>query len=162
MTATWRRKLQLLLISVLLVPLLVTISEIAVRVFGRRIDPLSIFVSSPQLRSDTQGATTAGMFEFDPLLCWRLKAGLRGIWWDFTPVTTNAQHLRMDRDIGLKKGVRILVLGDSVTFGYRVPVAHDRQQPAQFDAAEKPYPALLEAALREKFPAREIEILPLA
>lgn len=162
MKTTRKAKLQLLLISVLLVPLLVTLAEIAVRVFGRRIDPLSIFVSSPQLRSDTQSATTAGMFEFDPLLCWRLKANLRGIWWDFTPVTTNAQHLRMERDIGAKKGVRILVLGDSVTFGYRVPVAHDRQQPAQFDATEMPYPALLETALREKFSDRNIEVLPLA
>ena len=148
--------------ALLTVPALVAIAEIAVRIFGRRIDPLSIFVTSPQLRSDTQGATTGGMFEFDPLLCWRLKAGLRGMWWDFTPVTTNAQHLRMDRDIGAKKGVRIVVLGDSVTFGYRVPVARDRQQPAQFDATEKPYPMLLEAAMREKFPDREIEVLSLA
>ena len=157
-----RSKWLLLGAALLTVPALVAIAEIAVRLSGKHIDPLSIFVTSPQLRSDTQGAMTGGMFEFDPLLCWRLKAGLRGIWWDFTPVTTNAQHLRMDRDIGVKNGVRILVLGDSVTFGYRVPVARDRQQPAQFDATEKPYPALLEAALREKFPGREIEALPLA
>ena len=162
MKTTSRTKLKLLAVSLLLVPLLVATAEIAVRIFGRRIDPLSIFVNSPQLRSDTQGATTGGMFEFDPLLCWRLKANLRGIWWDFTPVTTNAQHLRMERDVGAKKGTRIVVLGDSVTFGYRVPVARDRQQPAQFDATEMPYPALLEAALRERFPGREIEVLPLA
>ena len=146
----------------LTVPALVTIAEIVVRLSGKRIDPLSIFVASPQLRSDTQSATTGGMFEFDPLLCWRLKANLLDIWWDFTPVTTNAQHLRMNRDVGAKKGVRIVVLGDSVTFGYRVPVARDRQQPGQFDATEKPYPALLEGALREKFPGREIEVLSLA
>ena len=162
MKATLRTKLRLLAVSILLVPLLVAVAEIAVRFFGRRIDPLAIFVTSPQLRSDTQGATTAGMFEFDPLLCWRLKANLRGIWWDFTPVTTNAQHLRMERDIGAKKGIRIVVLGDSVTFGYRVPVARDREHPAQFDTTEKTYSALLEAALREKFPGREIEVLPLA
>jgi lysophospholipase L1-like esterase len=68
----------------------------------------------------------------------------------------------MDRDVTAKKGVRILVLGDSVTFGYRVPVAMDRQQPAKFNPEPKPYPALLEAALRAKFPNREIEVLPLA
>src|SRR5258708_2250442 len=99
-----RGKWLLLGAALLTVPALVTIAEIAVRLFGRRIDPLSIFITSPQLRSDTQGATTSGMFEFDPLLCWRLKANLRGIWWDFTPVTTNAQHLRMDRNVGVKKG----------------------------------------------------------
>jgi len=157
-----RGKWLLLLAAALTVPALVGIAEIAVRLFGRHIDPLSIFVTSPQLRSDTQGASTSGMFEFDPLLCWRLKANLRGIWWDFTPVTTNAQHLRMDRDVGAKKGTRILVLGDSVTFGYRVPVAMDRLQPGKFDATEKTYATLLETALREKFPGREIEVLPLA
>ncbi len=157
-----RGKWLLLGAALLTVPALVGIAEMAVRLFGQRIDPLSIFVTSPQLRSDTQGATTGGMFEFDPLLCWRLKANLRGLWWDFTPVTTNAQHLRMDRDISTKRGVRIVVLGDSVTFGYRVPVARNREQPVQFDATEKTYPALLETALREKFPDREIEVLPLA
>jgi lysophospholipase L1-like esterase len=68
----------------------------------------------------------------------------------------------MDRDITAKKGTRIVVLGDSVTFGYRVPVVRDREQPAKFDAAEKTYATLLETALREKFPGREIEVLPLA
>ncbi len=149
-------------ISLLLVPVLIGLAEIGVRIFGSRIDPLAVFVSSPQLRSDTQGATTGGMFEFDPLLCWRLKADLRGIWWDFTPVTTNAQHLRMDRNVTAKKGVRIVVLGDSVTFGYRVPVAFKKEKPAEFDEAEKPYSALLEDALRAKFPGREFEVLPLA
>jgi lysophospholipase L1-like esterase len=157
-----RGKWLLLLAAVLTVPALVGIAEIAVRLFGPHIDPLAIFVTSPQLRSDTQGASTGGMFEFDPLLCWRLKANLRGIWWDFTPVTTNAQHLRMDRDVGAKKGIRIVVLGDSVTFGYRVPVAMDRQQPEKFDATEKTYAPLLEIALREKFSGHEIEVLPLA
>ncbi len=162
MKATLRTRLKLLLVAVLIVPLLVALAEIGVRIFAKHIDPLSVFVTSPQLRSDTQGETTGGMFEFDPLLCWRLKANLRGVWWDFTPVTTNAQHLRSDRDIGAKKGVRIVVLGDSVTFGYRVPVAFKKDKPAEFDAAQKPYPLLLEEALRQKFPALQIEVLPLA
>ena len=157
-----RAKLTLLGVALLTVPVLVTFAEIAVRIFSSRIDPLTIFVTSPQLRSDTLGETTAGMFEFDPLLSWRLKANLRSLWWDYTPVNTNAQHLRTDGDIGAKKGIRILVLGDSVTFGYRVPAAHDRDKPLEFDAAEKPYPLLLEELLREKFSGREIEVLPLA
>ena len=160
--ASARARWLLVGISLLTVPVLVGLAEIAVRIVSKHMDPLAVFVSSPQLRSDTQGATTGGMFEFDPLLCWRLKANLRGIWWDFTPVTTNAQHLRMDHDIGAKKGIRIVVLGDSVTFGYRVPVAFKKENPAEFDAVEKPYSALLEDELRAKFPGREIEVLPLA
>ena len=160
--ASARARWLLVGISLLLVPVLIGLAEIAVRIFGKRIDPLEIFVTSPQLRSDTQGETTGGMFEFDPLLCWRLKPNLRGIWWDFTAVTTNAQHLRMARDVGAKKGIRIVVLGDSVTFGYRVPVAFKKEKPAEFDAKEKPYSALIEDALRAKFPGRDFEVLPLA
>jgi lysophospholipase L1-like esterase len=155
-------KLKLLAISVLFVPVLVAVAEIAVRIFARHIDPLAVFVSSPQLRADTQGENTAGMFEFDSLLGWRLKANLRAIWWDFTPVTTNAQHLRMARDVGAKMGIRILVLGDSVTFGYRVPVALHRDKPGDFSAGDKPYPLLLAESLRKNFSGREIEVLPLA
>ena len=162
MTATGRTKLKLLAVSALLVPLLVAVAEVGARLLTPRIDPLAVFVTSPQLRSDTQGEKTGGMFEFDPLLCWRLKANLRGVWWDFTPVSTNAQHLRMDGDIAAKKGVRVIVLGDSVTFGYRVPVAPHRDQPQEFDPAEKPYPRLLEESLHEGFPGRELEVLPLA
>ena len=162
MTTPQRTKLKLLAISALLVPVLVAAAEIAMRSFSKRTDPLAIFVTSPQLRSDTQGETTAGMVEFDPLLCWRLKPNLPGIWWDFTTVSTNAQHLRMARDVGAKKGIRIVVLGDSVTFGYRVPVARHRDKPNDCDANEKPYPLLLEESVRGKYPGREIEVLPLA
>ncbi|MEQ1852337.1 MAG: GDSL-type esterase/lipase family protein [Chthoniobacteraceae bacterium] len=157
-----RTKWVLFATALLTVPVLVGIAEIAVRVFSDRMDPLAVFVTSPQLRSDTQGETTRGMFEFDPLLCWRLKPNLRGIWWDFTPVSTNARHLRMDREVGAKKATRIVILGDSVTFGYRVPTAHDATKPHEFEASEKPYPALLEELLRKKAPGRTFEILPLA
>ena len=114
------------------------------------------------MRSDTQGENTSGLFEFDPLLTWRLRSNLRDFWWDFTPVRTNGSGIRMDQEIGPKSGLRIVCLGDSVTFGYRVPVAHDRNQPAVFDAQDKPYPVLLEEMLWAKFPGKAIEVLPLA
>jgi lysophospholipase L1-like esterase len=162
MKAGLRTKLILLGASLLTVPVLVVTAEIGVRLFSTHLDPLSVFVSSPQLRSDTQGENTRGMFEFDPLLSWRLRANLRSLWWDFTTVSTNAQHLRMDRDLSPKTGLRIILLGDSVTFGYRVPVAANREKPREFDAEEKPFPALVEEELRAKFPERAIEVLPLA
>ena len=157
-----RAKLLLLLIALLIVPVLLLLAEVSIRLFGRHIDPLEVFVTSPQLRSDTQGETTAGLFEFDPQLVWRLKPNLRQFWWDYTPVSTNAAHLRLDHEVGPKRGRRIVCLGDSVTFGYRVPVVADRNQPTKFDPAAKPYPALLEVHLRERFPQQEIEVLPLA
>lgn len=155
-------KITLAGIALLIPLLLIAFAEICTRIFGQRLDPLSVFVTSPQLRMDTQGAATSGMFEFDPLLTWRLRPNLRGLWWDYTPVTTNGAHLRMEREISAKRGLRIITLGDSVTFGYRVPAAMSKDKPGEFDAEEKPYPRLLEELLREKFPGREIEVLPLA
>src|SRR5690348_12798418 len=113
-----RSKLFLAVGALLLVPILLLLAEGAARLFTKRIDPLAVFVSSPQLRSDTQGDNTNGLFEFDPALTWRLRSNLRDFWWDFTPVRTNAAGIRSDREIGPKSGLRILCLGDSVTFGY--------------------------------------------
>ncbi len=157
-----RAKLTFLALALLTGPALMLLAEIFTRLLTPHLDPLAVFISSPQLRSDTQGETTSGMFEFDPLLTWRLRANLRDTWWDFTPVTTNAAHLRMTRELSVKKGTRIVMLGDSVTFGYRVPVARDRQHPGNFDHEEKTYPQLVEELLRERYPDAKIEVLPLA
>jgi lysophospholipase L1-like esterase len=160
--STLRARLLASITVLLIVPVLLLVGEVGVRIFTDKLDPLAVFVTSPQLRADTQGESTRGLFEFDPLLTWRLKANLHEVWWDYTPVTTNALHLRLDHEVGPKRGLRVICLGDSVTFGYRVPVASDPDQPGQYDAAEKTYPQLLEAALQAKFPDREIEVLPLA
>ncbi len=157
-----RAKLAFLALALLTGPALMLLAELFTRLLTPHLDPLAVFISSPQLRSDTQGETTSGMFEFDPLLTWRLRANLRDTWWDFTPVTTNAAHLRMTRQLSAKSGTRIVMFGDSVTFGYRVPVAHDRQRPGHFDHQEKTYPQLVEELLREQYPDEKIEVLPLA
>ena len=157
-----RSKLALLGAAILVVPLLLVVAEVGVRLFATKLDPLAVFVASPQLRSDTQGEHTAGLFEFDPRRNWRLRANLRNAWWDFTPVTTNASHLRMNQEVGPKRGLRIVCLGDSVTFGYRVPVAHERTRPDDHDPAEKSYPTLLAELLQKRLPETPIEVLPLA
>ncbi len=150
-------------IAVALVPLLLLIFEAGTRMLRPHIDPLAVFVSSPQLQQDTQGVNTSGMFEFDPLLTWRVRPGLRGVWWDYTRVSTNSDGLRMERDVAPKRTgqIRIVTLGDSVTFGYRVPIARDREKPDQVEPGH-PYPALMEEILRARYPGRAIEVLPLA
>ena len=157
-----RAKLTFLTLALLTGPVLMLLAELFTRLLTPHLDPLAVFISSPQLRSDTQGETTSGMFEFDPLLTWRLRANLRDTWWDYTPVTTNAAHLRMTRELSPKKGTRIVMLGDSVTFGYRVPIARERQHPGDYDHEEKTYPQLVEELLRARYPERQIEVLPLA
>lgn len=87
-------------------------------------------------------------FENDPELFWRLApnvslpdadALLRG-------VVSNAAGLRTERAIPLEKPpreIRILFLGDSVTFGWRLP--HDQA-----------FPYLVEQRLRARFPELDI------
>jgi lysophospholipase L1-like esterase len=102
------------------------------------------------------------LFEGDPRLFWRLRPGVRTIW-DFTVVSTNAQGLRHDGPIGAKPpgALRIVCLGDSVTFGYRVPLVFP-DAPEQWDRTDAPYPGRLERILRERFPGREVEVIALA
>ncbi|MDO8495792.1 MAG: GDSL-type esterase/lipase family protein [bacterium] len=103
------------------------------------------------------------VFEGDALLGWRLMSNLSSVHWDFTPVSTNQQGMRYAKNIGDKKGdtMRILALGDSVVFGYRVPVAFPAN-PDSYDHSWLPFPALMENYVREKNPGKNIEVIPMA
>ena len=105
----------------------------------------------------------SGIFEGDPLLLWRLKPNLNHAIWDFTVVSTNAQSFRADYPIGAKPAgaLRIVCLGDSVTFGYRVPPVWP-DKPTDYDPGWLPFPMLLEKELRKANPNRHIEVFPMA
>jgi lysophospholipase L1-like esterase len=103
------------------------------------------------------------IFEGDPLLLWRLKPNLHNEVWDFTVLSTNAQGLRANYPTDSKalRTYRIVCLGDSVTFGYRVPVVWP-DKPTEFDPEWLPYPMLLEKELRRANQSRAIEVFPMA
>lgn len=105
----------------------------------------------------------SGIFEGDPLLLWRLKPNLNHAIWDFTVVSTNAQGFRADYPIGQKPAgtFRIVCLGDSVTFGYRVPPVWP-DKPNDYNPEWLPFPMLLEKELRKANPNRHIEVFPMA
>ena len=105
----------------------------------------------------------SGIFEGDPLLLWRLKPNLDRAYWDFTLVSTNAQSFRANYPIGEKPTgtFRIVCLGDSVTFGYRVPPVWP-ERPNDYNPEWLPYPMLLEKELRTANPNRRIEAFPMA
>ena len=105
----------------------------------------------------------SGIFEGDPLLMWRLKPNLDRAVWDFTVLSTNAQSFRADYPIGAKHAgtFRVICLGDSVTFGYRVPPVWP-EKPDEYDRDWLPYPMLLEKELRNANPKRQIEVFPMA
>lgn len=105
----------------------------------------------------------SAIFEGDPLLLWRLKPNLDHAIWDFTVVSTNAQNFRAGYPIGAKPSgaLRIVCLGDSVTFGYRVPPVWP-DKPNDYDPEWLPFPMLLEKELRKANPNRRIEVFPMA
>jgi hypothetical protein len=79
---------------------------------------------------------TPGLFVSDPILGQRLATNYDG-WFAGVPIRTNNLGFRADGDYELRKGprtFRILVLGDSVTFGH---------------GSVHTYPALLEQLLRQ-------------
>jgi lysophospholipase L1-like esterase len=158
----YRRTLYLS-IPYLLLGLVLLGIEGATRLSLPRIPPLDVLIESPSLRPDIAAEKDSPMFMADPLLLWRVRPNLKEVYWDFTVISTNGQGLRHDGDIGRKPpgGFRIVCVGDSVTFGYRVPLAFP-QNPHAYAHDEFPYPLQLERELRRANPDKTIDVVPLA
>jgi lysophospholipase L1-like esterase len=162
-TGPGRRRLLFALLPTLAVATALAAGEAATRLLAPRLDPLRVFLRSPAERANLTDRARVSIFAFDPLLYWRLAPDLDRIIWDFTLVSTNHQGLRLDRPLGRKEpgAVRVVCLGDSVTFGYRVPVVWP-ERPDSWDRDALPFPALLERWLGAANPGRRIEVVPLA
>ena len=143
--------------------LLLLLVEVITRVAFPHVESLDLFVATPQQQMQVASPQQSSIFEGDPLLLWRLKPNLDHTIWDFTVVSTNAQHFRADYPIGRKPAgaFRIVCLGDSVTFGYRVPPVWP-EKPKDYDPEWQPFPMLLEKELRKANPNRQIEVFPMA
>ena len=137
--------------------------ELFTRIAFTRVESLDLFVNTPQQKMQVADAKQSAIFEGDPLLLWRLKPNLDHVYWDFTVVSTNAQGFRADYPIGRKPAgtFRVVCLGDSVTFGYRVPPVWP-EKPTDYDPEWQPFPTLIEKALRKTNPNRSIEVFPMA
>ena len=157
-----RRVFYVGLIYVVFLVLLLSV-EIVTRLALPRVESLELFVNTPQQRMQVANPQQSGIFEGDPLLLWRLKPNLNHAIWDFTVVSTNAQGFRADYPIGQKPAgtFRIVCLGDSVTFGYRVPPVWP-DKPNDYNPEWLPFPMLLEKELRKANPNRHIEVFPMA
>ena len=156
-----RRLLYIGFIYVVFLLLLLSV-EVITRLTMTRVDSLDMFVNTVQQKMQVAGAQST-IFEGDPLLLWRLKPNLDHAYWDFTDVSTNAQSFRADYPIGPKPAgtFRIVCLGDSVTFGYRVPPVWP-ERPRDYNPEWQPYPMLLQKELRNANPNRSIEVFPMA
>lgn len=157
------RRILFLSVPYLFIALLILGIEGATRLFLPHVPPLDVLVDSPSLQQDLGGNKDSPLFMADPMLFWRVRPNLKEAYWDFTVISTNAQGLRSDHDIGRKPqdSFRIVCVGDSVTFGFRVPMAFPKN-PHDFDRKLFPYPELMERKLREANPGKSIEVIPLA
>ncbi len=137
--------------------------ELGTRLTMAHISSLDLFVVTPQQKAQVAASKQATIFEGDPLLLWRLKPNLDHVVWDFTVLSTNAQHLRSDRPLQTKQAgaIRIICLGDSVTFGYRIPTVWP-ERPNDYDRQALPFPILLEKELQTANPNRQIEVVTMA
>ena len=157
-----RRLLYIGFIYVVFLLLLLSV-ELVTRLTMTRVESLDLFVNTAQQKMQVASPQQSTIFEGDPLLLWRLKPNLDHVYWDFTNVSTNAQSFRADYPIGRKPPgtFRIVCLGDSVTFGYRVPPVWP-EKPNDYNPEWQPYPMLLEKELRKANPNRSIEVFPMA
>jgi lysophospholipase L1-like esterase len=140
--------------------------EIGTRLTMSHVSSLDLFVVTTQQKAQVADEKQSGIFEGDPLLLWRLKPNLDRAVWDFTVLSTNAKHLRSEHvgeTVGAKQPgtIRIVCLGDSVTFGFRVPVVWP-ERPTEYDPEWLPFPMLLEKQLRAANPDRKIEVVTMA
>ncbi|MEP6719639.1 MAG: SGNH/GDSL hydrolase family protein [bacterium] len=158
-----KRRLVYVAIIYLIFILLLLGIEVGTRLTMPHLSSLDLFVVTPQQKAQVADAKQATIFEGDPLLLWRLKPNLDHVVWDFTVLSTNAQHLRSDRPLQAKPAgtVRVVCLGDSVTFGYRVPTVWP-DKPHDYDPSWLPYPMLLEKELRAANPNKQIEVITMA
>lgn len=152
---------------VALLPLFILVGiELGVRLVMKPIPSLELLVVTPEQKTEVAKGKESPIFEGDPLLLWRLRPGLDRAYWDYTSVSTNAQGFRAessDRSISAKRSdmIRIVCLGDSVTFGFRTPLTYP-SDPSIFDPAWVPYPMLLERELRRANPGKKIEVITMA
>ena len=157
-----RRLLYIGFIYVVFLLLLLSV-ELVTRLAMTRVESLDLFVNTVQQKMQVASPQQSTIFEGDPLLLWRLKPNLDHVYWDYTNVSTNAQHFRADYPTGRKPAgtFRIVCLGDSVTFGYRVPPVWP-EKPNDYNPEWQPYPMLLEKELRKANSNRSIEVFPMA
>ena len=161
-----KRRLAYIAIIYLVFLALLAAIEVGTRLGMTHVSSLDLFVVTSQQRAQVADAKQSGIFEGDPLLLWRLKPNLDHAVWDFTVLSTNADHLRSEHpleSVPAKQpgAIRIVCLGDSVTFGYRVPVVWP-DKPTEYDPEWLPFPMLLEKQLRAANPNRAIDVITMA
>lgn len=161
-----KRRLAYVFAIYLVFVLVLVAIEVIARLTMPHISSLDLFVVTSQQKAQVADPSHVGIFEGDPLLLWRLRPNLENVYWDYTVVSTNSDHFRSfnpGQSLESKQAgtIRVVCLGDSVTFGYRVPPVWP-DKPNDYDREWLPYPTLLEKQLRSANPTQKIEVITMA
>lgn len=158
----WKRWLIFLSVPYILIILILVGIEIYVRATKPYVPSLQVFVEVvlPGLFEDKQ---RNHVYRGDPWLSWGFRENLENVWWEYTTFSTNDEGIRYPGSIGKKsKGsTRILCMGDSVTFGYRVPQTSP-ETPLDFEEGSVPYAIHMEQLLNEGLEQKAYQAIPLA
>jgi lysophospholipase L1-like esterase len=156
-----KTKILLIFLPSLIIIGILIMAEAYVRYKMPHISKLQLFTGKT-LEDKVEVTYGEQIFEGDAALGWKLKSNLNNVFWDFTTFSTNKQGLRYPDNIKPKEknSIRIIALGDSVTFGYRVPVAFP-ENPLDYNRDELPYTAIMEKSLNQKL-GKKAQVIPLA
>lgn len=138
------------LLAIVPVALLLVGIEYATRLLFKPIDPRAVFVIDPG-DSPEDNPTV-----FDHKRFWKLRAGMKERNFVSTTVSTNSHGVRWDKEFEKKDAVtiRIVTVGDSVTFGWGV--SNDAERGIMN------YSANLQRILNERHGDWKWEVIPLA
>lgn len=158
----WKRRVFYLACPFVLFFVVLAGIEAFVRLTTPHVPSLQSFVEVvfPAIHTDNE---RDHVFRGDPYLSWALRPNMDHAHWSYTTFSTNSRGIRYPGPLGRKPRdtFRIVCLGDSITFGYRVP-ATSPDTPMVFDPDHLPYARLIEDRLRVANPGRRIEVVPLA
>jgi lysophospholipase L1-like esterase len=157
-----KRKLLYISVPYIIVAVFFAFSEMSVRLLTSNISSLELFTKE-NFEEKVESEHGEQIFSGDALLGWKLMSNMQDVHWDFTTFSTNKQGIRYHKNLGKKKKdtIRIVCLGDSITFGYRVPTTFP-QNPYYYEKSHIPYPSLIEKYLQTKNPNKTVEVIPMA
>src|SRR5688500_6356093 len=92
-----KRRLAYALVIYLSFVLILVAVELGTRLTMSPVSSLDLFVQASQQKAQVSDSKQSGIFEGDPLLLWRLKPNLDHAVWDFTVLSTNSEHFRVEQ-----------------------------------------------------------------
>jgi len=138
--------------------------EITVRLTKPNMSALDYMLSlNSAYKEQYEDPNNENIFESDPALGFKLIPNKRNVTWDQTYVSTNSRGMRYDKEVGPKEPgtVRIAAYGDSISFGWRVPMIKPDEKVLSEERkkTEKPYWMRLEDKLSTVYPDKNVEVM---